>query len=159
VGHGHRTARAKGWSARAIFRYQSIAFKIKHFHDKPGWRNWQTQRTQKCAAIPSPLSSVSGSLPGWLRNTYRSDNLLTDSRGDDRDSDGTSCELINPLPKQRAHPGKAIDPSIRVIREEVDKIKWCAMGNLAGLTKFLGKAQKEIGWHLLAESARHTLLV
>jgi hypothetical protein len=24
-----------------------ISCKIRHFHDKPGWRNWQTQRTQK----------------------------------------------------------------------------------------------------------------
>jgi hypothetical protein len=80
--------------------------------------------------IPSPLPPVSGSLPGWLRNTYRSDNLLTDSRGGDRDSDGTSFELINPLPKQRAHPAKK--QSIRVIREEVDKIKWALWEILPG---------------------------
>ena len=23
-----------------------ISFRIKHFHEVPGWRNWQTQRTQ-----------------------------------------------------------------------------------------------------------------
>ena len=24
-----------------------MSFKIKYFHEVPGWRNWQTQRTQK----------------------------------------------------------------------------------------------------------------
>jgi len=24
-----------------------ISCRIKHFHEAPGWRNWQTQRTQK----------------------------------------------------------------------------------------------------------------
>jgi hypothetical protein len=36
-----------------------ISCKIKHFHEVPGWRNWQTQRTQN----PPVLSTLGVQLP------------------------------------------------------------------------------------------------
>jgi hypothetical protein len=36
-----------------------ISCKIKHFHEVPGWRNWQTQRTQN----PPVLSTLGVRLP------------------------------------------------------------------------------------------------
>ena len=36
-----------------------ISFRIKHFHEEPGWRNWQTQRTQN----PPVLGTLGVRLP------------------------------------------------------------------------------------------------
>jgi hypothetical protein len=38
---------------------EEISNKISHFHEEPGWRNWQTQRTQN----PPVLSTLGVRLP------------------------------------------------------------------------------------------------
>ena len=47
---------------------RSTRLKIKHFHPMPGWRNWQTQRTQK-TVLHFPSSAASCFFPvlptGW----------------------------------------------------------------------------------------------
>jgi hypothetical protein len=55
------------WNGNEVKR--EISCRIKHFHEVPGWRNWQTQRTQN----PPRFTPRGGSTPppGTSPNPFR----------------------------------------------------------------------------------------